>query len=134
MPEIQVRLIYILDQVHKIRSDIRSAIQYPAIVVLSLLAAFLILLTMVIPKFAAIFLKTGLQLPLPTVICMKLYAILVSYWPVLILLAIGLGIWLVRGWPALRCFRWSTGILRIAVRARAWQAGPRWRTTTVHLA
>jgi type IV pilus assembly protein PilC len=60
----------------------------------SLLAAFLILLTMVIPKFAVIFLKSGLQLPLPTVICMKLYAILTAYWPALILLAVGLGIFI----------------------------------------
>jgi type II secretory pathway component PulF len=92
LPEILDRLIYIMDHDHKIRSDIRSALQYPAIVIISLLVAFLILLTMVIPKFADIFLKSGLQLPLPTVICMKLYAILVSYWPALILMAVGVGI------------------------------------------
>ena len=89
LPEVLDRLIYILDHDHKIRSDIRSALQYPAIVVASLLAAFLILLTMVIPKFAAIFLKSGLQLPLPTLICIKFYAILAGYWPILLLLAGG---------------------------------------------
>ena len=92
LPEILDRLIYIMDHDHKIRSDIRSALQYPAIVVISLMVAFLILLTMVIPKFADIFLKSGLQLPLPTVICMKLYAILAAYWPALILMAGGVGI------------------------------------------
>jgi type II secretory pathway component PulF len=92
LPEILDRLIYILDHDHKIRSDIRSALQYPAIVIISLLAAFLILLTMVIPRFAGIFLKSGLQLPLPTLICIKFYAILVSYWPVLIILAVCIGI------------------------------------------
>ncbi|WP_319409862.1 type II secretion system F family protein [uncultured Desulfosarcina sp.] len=92
LPEILDRLIYIMDHDHKIRSDIRSALQYPAIVIISLLAAFLILLTLVIPKFAGIFLKSGLHLPLPTVICMKLYAFLVSFWPALILMAVGMGI------------------------------------------
>lgn len=92
LPVILDRLIYILDHDHKIRSDIRSALQYPAIVILSLLAAFIILLTLVIPKFAGIFLKSGLQLPLPTMICMKLYAILAAYWPVLLLMAVGGGI------------------------------------------
>ena len=92
LPEILDRLIYIMDHDHKIRSDIRSALQYPAIVIISLLMAFFILLTLVIPKFADIFLKSGLQLPLPTVICMKLYAILASYWPALILMAGGVGI------------------------------------------
>lgn len=89
LPEVLDRLIYILDHDHKIRTDIRSALQYPAIVVISLLVAFLVLLTLVIPKFAAIFLKSGLRLPLPTMICMKLYAVLASYWPALILLAAG---------------------------------------------
>lgn len=91
MPEVLDLLIYILDHDHKIRSDIRSALQYPAIVIISQLAAFLILLTMVIPKFAGIFLKSGLQLPLPTLICIKFYAILVSYWPLLIIAAAGIG-------------------------------------------
>ncbi|BBO66991.1 general secretion pathway protein GspF [Desulfosarcina alkanivorans] len=86
LPEVLDRLIYILDHDHKIRSDIRSALQYPVIVMVSLVVAFLILLTMVIPKFAAIFLKSGLQLPLPTLICIRFYAILAAYWPVVILL------------------------------------------------
>ncbi len=92
LPEILDRLIYILDHDHKIRSDIRSALQYPAIVIICLLVAFMILLTLVIPKFAGIFLQSGLQLPLPTVICMKLYTILRSYWPAVFLMAAGVGI------------------------------------------
>ncbi|MFO7715681.1 type II secretion system F family protein [Desulfosarcina sp.] len=92
LPEILDRLIYILDHDHKIRTDIRSALQYPAIVIMALLAAFFILLTLVIPKFAGIFLKSGLQLPLPTLICLKLYAILTAYWPILILMGVGLAI------------------------------------------
>ncbi len=91
LPEILDRLIYILDHDHKIRSDIRSALQYPAIVISSLIVAFFILLTLVIPKFADIFIKSGLQLPLPTLICMNLYAILASYWPLFVIMAVGVG-------------------------------------------
>ena len=94
LPEILDRLIYILDHDYKIRSDIRSALQYPAIVIISLVVAFFVLLTLVIPKFAGIFLKSGLQLPLPTMICVKLYAVLASYWPVLFLMAVGVGIFI----------------------------------------
>ena len=94
LPEILDRLIYILDHDHKIKSDIRSALQYPAIVIISLIVAFFILLTLVIPKFAGIFLKSGLQLPLPTLICIKLYAFLVSYWPLVLLMAISIGVFL----------------------------------------
>lgn len=90
MPEILDRLIYILDHDNKIRSDIRSALQYPAIVIAALFIAFIILLTIVIPKFTGIFVKSGLELPLPTIICMQLYTLIATYWPVLILSTVGL--------------------------------------------
>ncbi|BBO80073.1 general secretion pathway protein GspF [Desulfosarcina ovata subsp. sediminis] len=88
LPEILDRLIYILDHDHKIRSEISSALQYPIIVMVALFAAFVILLTLVIPRFTGIFLRSGLKLPLPTVICMKLYTVLAAYWPLLLLLAL----------------------------------------------
>ncbi|PID40765.1 MAG: general secretion pathway protein GspF [Proteobacteria bacterium] len=92
LTEILERLIYIFDHDNKIKSDIRSAMQYPFIVVISLLVAFVILLTLVIPKFTGIFIKSGLDLPLPTLICMHLYTFLATFWPFLLLSAIGIGI------------------------------------------
>ncbi len=74
------RLIYIIEHEAKIKADIRSALQYPFIVVIALAIAFVVLLTMVIPQFASIFSKAGLQLPLPTKIAMLLYSILKNYW------------------------------------------------------
>lgn len=74
------RLIYIIEHEAKIKADIRSALQYPFIVVIALGIAFVVLLTMVIPQFASIFSKAGLQLPLPTKIAMLLYSILKNYW------------------------------------------------------
>jgi len=78
------RLIYIIEHENKIKSEIKSAMTYPAIVVSFLFLAFFILLTGVIPRFVNIFKNAGLDLPLPTKICMLLYHILVSYWYVLI--------------------------------------------------
>jgi type IV pilus assembly protein PilC len=80
LPEVLDRLIYILEHEHKIRSDIRSALQYPIIVVSFLIIAFFVLLTFVIPKFSAIFTRQGIELPLLTQICVALYNFLVSYW------------------------------------------------------
>ena len=45
-----------------------------------LFIAFFVLLTGVIPRFVNIFKSAGLQLPVPTQICMLLYAFLVDYW------------------------------------------------------
>jgi type II secretory pathway component PulF len=95
--EILERLTYILEHEHKVKSDIKSALQYPAIVVVFLCVAFVVLLTFVIPKFVNIFTSAGLQLPLPTVICMRLYAFVAQYWPLMIggavLLVIALHYW-----------------------------------------
>ena len=80
LPNVMDRMIYIIEHEHKIKSDIKSALQYPIIVIVFLGAAFFVLLTFVIPKFVNIFLNAGLDLPLPTTICMFLYQVLVNYW------------------------------------------------------
>ena len=88
------RLTYIIEHEHKVKSDIKSALMYPVIVGCFLVAAFFFLLTVVVPRFASIFEKAQLTLPLPTKICMFLYAFIVNYWFVAlgILVACALGL------------------------------------------
>lgn len=90
LPEVLSRLVYIIEHETKIRSDIKAALQYPKIVVLALGAAFVVLLTFVIPKFVAIFAKAGLTLPLPTKIAMLMYQFLSGYWYIIIAVIAGL--------------------------------------------
>lgn len=80
LPNVMDRLIYILEHEEKVRSDIKAAIRYPMMVVFFLFIAFFVLLTFVIPKFAIIFANAGLDLPLPTKICVGMYGILHDYW------------------------------------------------------
>jgi type II secretory pathway component PulF len=80
--EVLERLIYLLQHEHKIRSDIRSALQYPILVLVALTGAFFFLLTFVIPRFVRIFESAGIDLPLPTRINILLYQWLIVYWPV----------------------------------------------------
>lgn len=80
LPEVMNRLCYLLEHEFKIKSDIKSALQYPKIVIFALGIAFFILLTFVIPKFVTIFKSAGIDLPLPTKICMYMYAFLHDYW------------------------------------------------------
>jgi len=84
VPEALERLIYIIEHEAKIKSDIKSALQYPIIVTIALAIAFFVLLTFVIPKFVAMFSKAGIALPLPTKIALILYQFLSSYWYLLI--------------------------------------------------
>jgi type IV pilus assembly protein PilC len=85
------RLTYIIEHEHKVKSDIKSALTYPIIVVCFLLIAFFVLLTGVIPRFVNIFESSGLALPLPPKICMLMYTFIVHYWYV------GLGVLVVGG-------------------------------------
>ena len=89
--EVLDRLTYIIEHEHKVKSDIKSALMYPIIVVCFLTIAFFVLLTGVIPRFVNIFKSSGLTLPWPTQICMLMYEFIIHYWYV------GLGILVVSG-------------------------------------
>jgi type IV pilus assembly protein PilC len=80
LAEVLDRLIYLLDHESRVKNDIKSALQYPVIVLIALVIAFFVLLTFVIPKFVGIFESAGIDLPLPTVICIALYDFISSYW------------------------------------------------------
>ncbi|MDX9981952.1 MAG: type II secretion system F family protein, partial [Lentisphaeria bacterium] len=87
LPEVLERLTIIMQHEDKVRNDVRAACRYPVIVVIMLVIAFFILLTFVIPKFAALFAKGGVALPLPTRICLGLYNIIANHWIFLLALA-----------------------------------------------
>ncbi|MHB8139129.1 MAG: type II secretion system F family protein [Smithellaceae bacterium] len=80
VPSVLERLIYIIEHEAKIKSDIKSAMRYPVMVLIALGIAFFVLLTFVIPQFAAMFSKTGIELPLPTKIAILMNAYLKNYW------------------------------------------------------
>ncbi|MEN6319915.1 MAG: type II secretion system F family protein [Syntrophaceae bacterium] len=84
VPESLQRLIYIIEHESRIKSDIKSALQYPIIVTVALGVAFFVLLTFVVPKFAAMFSKVGIALPMPTKVALMLYEFLSNYWYLLI--------------------------------------------------
>ncbi|MCP4371866.1 MAG: type II secretion system F family protein, partial [Deltaproteobacteria bacterium] len=84
LPEILDRLTYIIEHEYKVKADIKSALQYPIVVVSFLAIAFIVLLTFVIPKFVNIFTNAGLKLPLPTKICMALYQFMANSWILII--------------------------------------------------
>jgi type II secretory pathway component PulF len=80
LPDILERLVFILEHEEKVKSDIKSAIRYPLIVIFFLTIAFFVLLTLVVPKFVTLFQGAGIELPLPTKICIFLYLFLNHYW------------------------------------------------------
>ena len=96
LPQILQRLIYILSHEQKIRSDIRSALQYPILVLVVLVSAFVTLITFVIPKFVGIYKQARIELPMPTRVCIQLSKLFNEHWLPLVLaiVAISAGFYL----------------------------------------
>ncbi|HSO20378.1 MAG TPA: type II secretion system F family protein [Desulfosarcina sp.] len=84
LPKVMERLKYILEHEQKVRSDIRSAMFYPAFVMALLVLAFFVLLGFVLPKFVTILSRSGVALPMPTQIAMGLYGFLTAHGAVLL--------------------------------------------------
>jgi len=80
LTEVLERLIYIVEHEHKVKKDIKSALTYPIIVVVALVAAFFILILFVLPHFVSLFAKANIALPLPTRVCLGLYDLLTKFW------------------------------------------------------
>jgi len=79
LPKVMEHLKYILTHEQKVRSDIRSAMFYPAFVLGLLVVAFIVLIAFVLPKFVTILSRSGVALPLPTQIAMGIYQFMAVY-------------------------------------------------------
>lgn len=79
LPEIMDRLIYVITHEEKVKTDIQGALRYPMFVLAVLGGAFLVLLTFVVPRFVDIFEQGGVEIPLPTRICMMMYTFLSQF-------------------------------------------------------
>jgi len=86
LPEVLDRLLYLIEHEAQIKADIKTAMRYPVIVIAALAVAFVIMVGFVIPRFVSFFSQQGLNLPLPTRICITMSEILTGY-----------GIWIALG-------------------------------------
>lgn len=78
------RLAMFLEKSVELKSNIRSAMVYPAILSLVGGSAVIILITFVVPQFSKLFEDMGAALPLPTQIMLGISALFTDYWHVLI--------------------------------------------------
>jgi type II secretory pathway component PulF len=70
LDEVLDRMATVLKKDAETRKKVKSAMKYPIFVVCAMIAAFLVIMTMVVPKFALIFMGLDVELPLPTRILM----------------------------------------------------------------
>lgn len=81
LDEMLDRLASMAEHEAEVRARIKAATRYPKIVIVSLGVAFVILVTFVIPKFAAMYANFKAQLPLPTRILIFINNLVQNYWP-----------------------------------------------------
>jgi general secretion pathway protein F len=107
------RLAETLERAQALRDNVRSALRYPALVVIMAVASVLVLMTAVIPEFRPLFEDSGAALPASTRIIIGISDFLEIYWWTLALglLVIVLGIRQHNQDPAgrLRWDRWKAG-------------------------
>ncbi|MFZ2385109.1 MAG: type II secretion system F family protein [Candidatus Omnitrophota bacterium] len=66
------------------RMRIKTATRYPLIVVVAIVSAFLILITVVVPRFTVIYGQFTASLPLPTRMLLLIHKLITQYWWLLI--------------------------------------------------
>ena len=96
LDQILERLIFIGEAEEKLRMRVKSALRYPAIVLGALTLAFIFLTNFILPRFAALFSKSGVDLPLPTRFLLGLHDACTRYGWLTALLSIALGMFLYR--------------------------------------
>ena len=74
----------------KINMQIKAATRYPILVVVAIVVGFLVLTTLVIPRFANIYSQFTVKLPLPTQILLWLNFAIKNYWWFITIILLGL--------------------------------------------
>lgn len=87
-----------LDRTYEVTQKAKNALVYPAFVIFTFVAVMVLMLTMVIPKIAAVLLESGQELPIYTRVIIGASDLLVNLWPFILagLLAGGLALWAFR--------------------------------------
>lgn len=114
LPIILSRLAVYLEEMQELKDYVRGAMIYPVILTLTSLISLVLMLTLVVPKFAQVFQDMGMELPAMTLVMFRAGEILQSHWWVMLL---GLGgliglVWLTLRSPQGKLF-WDKAVLRI---------------------
>ena len=77
-----LRLADTLEKQEKLKSTLKGALTYPAIVVVMMALVMTVMMLFVIPQIASLYQSLKVSLPLPTLILINLSNFFVSFWPI----------------------------------------------------
>ncbi len=90
------RFVTLADRELRTRQRVNEATRYPKIVIVSVLIAFAVLVSFVIPRFAQVFARFNTPLPLPTRIMIGINNIFQNYWYIILVAVIAIPFLLIR--------------------------------------
>lgn len=85
LDKVLIRLADSLEKKEKLRATVKSALLYPAIVILGIIVVIIIMMIFVIPNIAVLYKDLDVELPLPTRIVIFLSDTFIYTWPLLII-------------------------------------------------
>lgn len=114
LDDILNRLSSLLEHDATTRARVKAATRYPVIVIISMIIAFFVLTTFVVPKFASLYQSSKVELPFPTRVLIFLNKAIRTYWP-LILTAIAGVVFAFRGYIKTPSGRWNLDKFKLRV-------------------
>lgn len=116
MPEVFQSLTGYFEWMDNLLAEVRQALIYPVIVLFAAAGFVLMLFTFVVPRFVSLLQDLSLEVPVLTRIVMGISEALVSGWPVLVALAVGLPVGLRLALQVPRFARaWDAALMRLPV-------------------
>ncbi len=94
--EVLDRFVLLANRELQTRQRLKEATRYPKIVVFSVTIAFAVLITFVIPRFAATFAQFNMPLPLPTRIMIGINHLFQTYWYLILGGILGISVFIKR--------------------------------------
>lgn len=97
LDEVLKKLADNLEKSRNFSSRVKSAMIYPAIVVIAMVVVSFLMMVLVIPKLLSMYKEMGAELPLPTKILIGISSVLSQFWWLLIILVVS-GLYLLMLW------------------------------------
>lgn len=116
LDKVLLRLAENMEKQAKLKSMVKGALIYPAIVVILMAVVVIVLMIFVIPQLSTLYENLGVSLPLSTLIIVSLSKFTIVFWP-FILAGVVLGIFLFRRWKKTESGKmiYDTLILKIPI-------------------
>lgn len=97
LDKVLLRLADNLEKQQKLKSTIKSALMYPAIVITGMFVVTFIMMIFVIPQLTTLYESLNVELPLPTKIIVGMSSFVANFWP-LVFAMIGFLLFMFRRW------------------------------------